>query len=53
VQTLIGLLLFSLLYGPAERIFGFLMNGLSRLFEYQADTYATNLGYSLARAYYS
>ncbi len=40
-------MLFSFVYGPAEHLFGFLMNVLSRLFEYQADAFATRLGHSL------
>jgi STE24 endopeptidase len=46
--TLIGLVLFSFLYGPVEHLFSFLMHVLSRRFEYQADAFALDLGYSLA-----
>ncbi len=36
----IGLIAFSILYSPISEITGFLMNILSRKFEYQADDYA-------------
>ena len=38
----IGLIAFSILYSPISEITGFLMNILSRKFEYQADDYAKN-----------
>jgi len=45
--ALIGLALFSYIYGPVDHVFSFLMHGLSRYFEYQADEYAVKLGYDL------
>jgi len=36
----IGLIAFGLLYTPISTLTGFLMNILSRRFEYQADSYA-------------
>ncbi|MBI9042291.1 M48 family metallopeptidase [Lutibacter sp.] len=38
----IGLIAFTILYSPISEITGFLMNILSRKFEYQADDYAKN-----------
>lgn len=38
----IGLVAFGILYSPISEITGFLMNYLSRKFEYQADDYAKN-----------
>jgi len=44
---IIGLLLFfSYIMGPVENILGFLMNLLSREFEFQADAFAKALGYA-------
>jgi len=43
----IGLLLFSFIYGPIEHLFGFFLNMISRVFEFQADVYACELGYDL------
>lgn len=37
----IGLILFSLLYSPVDHLLGFLMNVLTRRFEYEADKFAT------------
>lgn len=37
----IGLVVFSILYSPISQITGWLMNVLSRKFEYQADNYAS------------
>nr|AAK48913.1 Afc1 protein [Physarum polycephalum] len=45
--ALIGLTLFSYIYGPVDHVFSFLMHMLSRHFEYQADEYAVKLGYDL------
>jgi len=45
--ALIGLTLFSYIYGPVEHVFSFCMHMLSRHFEYQADEYAVKLGYDL------
>ncbi|KAL6065221.1 zinc metalloprotease [Balamuthia mandrillaris] len=45
--VLIGLVLFAFLYSPAEHLLGFLMNMLSRRFEFQADEFAINLGLEL------
>ena len=36
----VGLIAFGLLYSPISEVTGFLMNYLSRVFEYQADDYA-------------
>jgi len=38
----IGLIAFTILYSPISEITSFLMNILSRKFEYQADDYAKN-----------
>ncbi len=38
----IGLIVFSILYSPISELTGWLMNTLSRKFEYQADDYAAN-----------
>jgi STE24 endopeptidase len=38
----IGLIAFTILYSPISEVTGFLMNILSRKFEYQADDYAKN-----------
>ncbi|KAH3766728.1 Afc1 protein [Pelomyxa schiedti] len=43
----IGLSLFMLVYGPVDHSFSFIINWLSRKFEYQADSYATHLGLDL------
>lgn len=48
--ALIGLVLFSYIYGPVDHVFSFLMHGLSRHFEYQADEYAVKLGYDLTQS---
>jgi STE24 endopeptidase len=45
MPTMIGLTLFQLLYSPVEHVLGFLMNLLSRKFEFQADAFAKDLGY--------
>ncbi|KAL1838608.1 hypothetical protein VTJ49DRAFT_2476 [Mycothermus thermophilus] len=49
---LIGFLLFSDILGPLDNVVKLLMNILSRRFEFQADAFAKNLGYSneLARS---
>ena len=44
--TIIGLTLFELLYSPVEHVLGFLMNLLSRRFEFQADAFATRIGHA-------
>ena len=38
----IGLIAFGILYSPISEITGFLMNIISRKFEYEADDYAKN-----------
>lgn len=38
----IGLIAFGILYSPVSEITGFVMNYISRKFEYQADNYAKN-----------
>jgi STE24 endopeptidase len=47
---LIGLALFSLMTAPVSNIVGFLMNMVTRKFEYEADKFATELGHDLAPA---
>ncbi|GME80963.1 unnamed protein product [Ambrosiozyma monospora] len=42
---LIGFMLFGDVLKPTDAVVGFLMNLLSRTYEYQADAYATKLGY--------
>jgi len=45
--TMIGLFLFfQVIMGPADHVIGFLMNILSRTFEFQADSFAKTLGYA-------
>jgi len=48
--VVIGLSLFMLVYEPIDSVFSFLLNGLMRRFEYQADAFATNLGLDLSVA---
>ncbi|KAF3942074.1 hypothetical protein ABW19_dt0203251 [Dactylella cylindrospora] len=43
---IIGFILFSDVLAPMDTIVKFLMNIVSRTFEYQADAFATKLGYS-------
>ncbi|KAK4203884.1 peptidase family M48-domain-containing protein [Triangularia verruculosa] len=43
---IVGFLLFSDILGPADNVIKFLMNILSRRFEFQADAFANNLGYN-------
>ncbi|TPX35365.1 Ste24 endopeptidase [Synchytrium microbalum] len=43
---LIGFMLFQFIYSPAEALMGFIMNVLSRAFEFQADLYAVTLGHA-------
>jgi len=43
--ALISLMLFQLVISPLDTVLGFLMNVLSRRFEYQADAFAVKLGY--------
>lgn len=45
---LIGLILYGLVSDPIGHFFGLAMNFLSRHFEYEADHFATNLGYDLS-----
>ncbi|KAK5661543.1 hypothetical protein OQA88_11448 [Cercophora sp. LCS_1] len=49
---IIGFLLFSDILGPADLVIKLFLNILSRKFEFQADAFASNLGYSneLARS---
>mmetsp|Transcript_28722 Transcript_28722/g.46498 ORF Transcript_28722/g.46498 Transcript_28722/m.46498 type:complete len:422 (-) Transcript_28722:331-1596(-) len=47
--VLIGLLCFSRTFSPVNHIIGLAMNSLSRHFEFQADEFATKLGYSLEK----
>jgi len=46
-STLISLMLFSMLNEPIDHILSLAMHALSRHYEYQADEYATELGYDL------
>ncbi|KAK4162785.1 peptidase family M48-domain-containing protein [Cladorrhinum sp. PSN259] len=43
---IVGFLLFSDILGPADNVIKFLMNILSRRFEFQADAFADGLGYN-------
>lgn len=43
---IIGFILFSDVLAPMDTVVKLLMNILSRTFEYQADEFAVNLGYS-------
>lgn len=43
---IIGFILFSDILGPMDSVIKLLMNILSRRFEFQADAFATSLGYS-------
>jgi STE24 endopeptidase len=43
---IVGFLLFSDILGPADNVIKFLMNILSRRFEFQADAFANGLGYN-------
>jgi STE24 endopeptidase len=43
---IIGFILFSDILGPMDSVIKLLMNVLSRRFEFQADAFATGLGYS-------
>lgn len=45
---LVGLKLFSDVLSPIESVLSFLINFVTRAFEYQADQYATDLGYDLS-----
>jgi STE24 endopeptidase len=45
-STMIGLMLFQFLYSPINHMFSFLMNVLSRQFEFEADAFAKQLGYA-------
>jgi len=49
--TIVGFLLFNLIYGPVDHVITFLMNMLSRHNEFQADAYSVKLGY--AKSLYS
>jgi len=44
--TLVGLLLFSFIMRPLDSVLQFLMNLISRHFEFEADAFAKELGYS-------
>jgi len=44
--VVIGLFLFSMLLSPFDQFIGFGMNYLSRKFEYEADAFAKDLGYT-------
>jgi len=43
--TIIGFMLFMMIYSPVEHVMGFLMNLLSRKNEFEADAFSVNLGY--------
>jgi len=46
-SAFIGLVLFSYIYSPVEHTFGFIMNLISRHFEFQADAFAVAQGYAM------
>ena len=48
--VLIGLSLFMMVYEPIDSVFSFLLNGLMRRFEYQADAFAIAQGQDLSTA---
>ncbi|KAI1294482.1 hypothetical protein EDD11_008119 [Mortierella claussenii] len=48
--TVIGFLLFNYLYAPVESVTGFVTNIISRRYEFQADAFARDLGYSASLA---
>lgn len=43
--TFVGLMLFSCIYSPVSHVLTFVMNLLSRKFEYEADAFAVSLGH--------
>ena len=43
--TYIGLLLFSFIYSPVQHVTAFVMNIISRKFEFEADAFGVKLGY--------
>mmetsp|Transcript_13881 Transcript_13881/g.35429 ORF Transcript_13881/g.35429 Transcript_13881/m.35429 type:complete len:424 (+) Transcript_13881:3-1274(+) len=45
--AMIGIMLFSYIYSPMDHAFHFVMNMLSRRFEFQADEFASHLGLDL------
>eukprot|EP00761_Pharyngomonas_kirbyi_P013225 gb/GECH01013252.1/.p1 GENE.gb/GECH01013252.1/~~gb/GECH01013252.1/.p1 ORF type:complete len:467 (+),score=104.45 gb/GECH01013252.1/:1-1401(+) len=47
MPRMIGLSLFYMLFTPAMHIMSFLFNAVSRKFEYEADEFATKLGFDL------
>ncbi|KAF9972905.1 CAAX prenyl protease 1 [Actinomortierella ambigua] len=46
MPTLIGLMLFMSLYSPVDSLMSFVNNMISRYYEFQADAFARQLGYS-------
>jgi len=46
--TLVGMMLFSIVFTPVEHLFSLFMHVMSRHFEYQADEFATRLGLELS-----
>jgi len=46
-SAFVGLVLFSYIYSPVEHTFGFIMNLISRSFEFQADAFAVAQGYAI------
>ncbi|KAF9106330.1 hypothetical protein BGX27_009205 [Mortierella sp. AM989] len=45
-NVIVGFILFEYLYGPVGSITGVFRNIISRRYEFQADAYASNLGYA-------
>ncbi|KAG0222372.1 CAAX prenyl protease 1 [Actinomortierella wolfii] len=50
MPTLIGFMLFQSLYSPVDSIMSFTANMISRHYEFQADAFARDLGYSTSLA---
>ncbi|KAI8057356.1 peptidase family M48-domain-containing protein [Syncephalis plumigaleata] len=46
MPVLIGFLLFNYIFSPVESILSFMMNMLSRKYEFEADAFAKKLGYT-------
>jgi STE24 endopeptidase len=44
--VIIGFILFLFIYGPIDHIFGFFQNFMSRMNEFEADSYSKKLGFS-------
>jgi len=48
--VVIGLSLFMMVFEPIDSVFSFLLNSLTRRFEYQADAFSASLGQDLSVA---